>query len=111
MKTIISTITAGILAVFMGLTSIGAANAAPIAVQTVPVASQVEQVQYREHRRWDRRDDRRKRWDRRDRREHRYESRRDRRGYWNGHRGYREQRRGYRRHNDGYWYPRVLFRL
>jgi hypothetical protein len=117
MKKIVSLFTAGFLAVFMGLTSLSAAFASPIAVQSLPAASNVVQVQYRDDRRYEH--PRKKRWDRRehryesrrDRREHGYESRRDRRGYWNGHRGYREQRRGYRRHNDGYWYPLALFRL
>ncbi|PIO45804.1 hypothetical protein [Phyllobacterium zundukense] len=122
MKKIVSLFTAGFLAVFMGLTSLSAAFAAPIAAQSVPTASNVVQVQYRDDRRYEYPNERKKRWDRRDRRddryenrrdrrEHRYESRRDRRGYWNGHRGYREQRRGYRRHNDGYWYPLAIFRL
>ncbi len=73
------------------------ANALPLA-GAKPIASGsaiVEQVQYRDHDRWDRRDDR---WGRHD-------DRRDRRGWHNGHRGYSHARPGYRRHSDGYWYP------
>jgi hypothetical protein len=110
MKKIVSTLIAGIMAVFMGLTSLGTASATPFASQ-VPVASNVVQVQHNDKRRYEHRNERKKRWDRHDRRHDRYETRRDRRGYWNGHRGYREQRRGYRRHNDGYWYPLAIFRL
>lgn len=115
MKNFVSLFTAGLLAVLVGLTSVVSSNAAPVSAQKVPVVSNVEQVQYREqrryeHRRWDRRNDRR--WDRRDdRRGPRYDNRRGRPGYWNGHRGYREYRRGYRRHSDGYWYPLAIFRL
>lgn len=74
------------------------ANALPLA-GAKPVASGgaiIEQVQYREHDRWER--NRGDRWDRRD-------DRRDRRGWYNGHRGYAHSRPGYRRHSDGYWYP------
>jgi hypothetical protein len=108
MKRIVSLFIAGIMAVFMGLTSLGTASASPVAIQ-VPAASNVVQVQH-EKRRYEHRNEK-KRWERHDRRHDRYENRRDRRGYWNGHRGYREHRRGYRRHSDGYWYPLAIFRL
>jgi hypothetical protein len=111
MKNIVSLLTAGFLAIFMGLTSLATASAAPVAVQAVPAASNIVQVQHKDYRRYEQRNDRKKRWERYDRRNDRFENRRDRRGYWNGHRGYREQRRGYRRHNDGYWYPLAIFRL
>jgi hypothetical protein len=111
MKNIVSLLTAGFLAIFMGLTSLATASAAPVAVQVVPAASNIVRVQYKDYRRYEQQNDRKKRWERHDRRNDRFENRRDRRGYWNGHRGYREQRRGYRRHNDGYWYPLAIFRL
>jgi len=110
MKRIASLFIAGIMAAFMGLTSLGAVSAAPVAVQ-VPAASNVVQVQHNDKRRYEHRNESKKRWERHDRRNYRYENRRDRRGYWNGHRGYREHRRGYRRHSDGYWYPLAIFRL
>lgn len=109
MKRTVSLFIAGIMAVFMGLTSLGTASAAPVAIQ-VPAASNVVQVQYSDKRRYEHRNEK-KRWERHDRRHDRYENRRDRGGYWNGHRGYREHRRGYRRHSDGYWYPLAIFRL
>lgn len=120
MQKIVSLLTAAFLAVIMAVTSVGAATAAPTAVQVVPAGFQVTQAQYRDDRgyeyrkkkHWDRRDRGEDRYEsRRDRREHRYESRRDRRGYWHGHRGYREHRRGYRRHSDGYWYPLTILGL
>ncbi len=66
------------------------ANALPLAGPNPSASGRaiVEQVQYRDHHRWDRRYDR---WDRR--------------GWHNGHRGYAHSRPGYRRHSDGYWYP------
>src|SRR3546814_66246 len=103
MKNLVSLFTAGLLAVLVGLTSVVSSNAAPVSVQKAPVVSNVEQVQYREQRRWDRRHDRRgdRRWDRDDRRRPHFENRRYRPGYWKNQRGYREYRRGYRRHSDG----------
>ena len=105
MNRIISPIGAAVVAVFMTVTSFGAASAAPVSLQHPPVASSVELAQYH-------REDRRREY-RHDRRDHRdrYEQRRDRRGYWNGHRGYRDYRQGYRRHSDGYYYPRSVFQL
>ncbi|MCO4315896.1 hypothetical protein M8997_001765 [Phyllobacterium sp. 21LDTY02-6] len=110
MKNLISFCAAGLLALFLGLTSLSSSFAAPVANPNVPAATNVVQVQHRDKRRYEHRRDRRDRWDRHDRR-HRYDNRRDRRGYWRGHRGHREYRRGYRRHRDGYWYPLAIFRL
>lgn len=114
MKRILSAIGAGIVATIIGLTSVVSSVAAPIAPTQVQVTSNVDQVQYREHRRpviiERRRDgDGRRGWQRNDRRRPHYEERRARAGQWNGHRGYREQRRGYRRGGDGWWYPRQAF--
>ena len=83
----IKIITATALSAVMAITSVIPVGAASISVGGY--SSQVETVQYRDRRHWDR----------------------DRAGYWNGHRGYRHQRPGYRRHNDGWWYPLAAFGL
>jgi hypothetical protein len=76
------------LAVATALAGTAPANALPLVGGVTAGQSGspiVQQVQYRDHDRWERRDDRR--------------------GWHNGYRGYRDSRPGYRRHSDGYWYP------
>ncbi|CAN7553149.1 BA14K family protein [Rhizobium sp. LjRoot30] len=68
------------MSAIIGLTSLLPVEAAPMAVKSFSIGSDVQGVQYH-----------------------------DRRGHWKGHRGYRERRRGYRRHSDGFWYPLAAF--
>lgn len=85
------------------LAGIAPASAFPTVSAKAPSVSVVEQVQYRDNDRRDRRDWRE---NRRDHHRHWRDDRRDdRRGWYRGHRGYRDSRPGYRRHSDGYWYP------
>lgn len=50
-----------------------------------------------------------RRIERRQYRDNRRFARRDRGGYYRGYRGYRDYRPGYRRYNDGFWYPGAAF--
>lgn len=45
MKNLVSYFTAGLIAIVMGLTSLAAASAAPVAAISVPAASNIVQVQ------------------------------------------------------------------
>ncbi|MCO4319660.1 BA14K family protein [Phyllobacterium sp. 21LDTY02-6] len=84
MRKIVSGLFAGVLSLAMGVAAAVPVSAAPLPSVPFEFKQNVEQVQYREHRRW-------------------------RGGHWRGHRGYRHHRRGYRRHSDGWWYPLAAF--